>query len=123
MSILTDTISRILYAIVMIMFGLFHFMGASDMAAMAPFGGVVIVYITGAALIAAGISIIIKKMASTATLLLGLYLLLTALLVHIPAMSGEGPMAEMAMSQVLKDLGLAAAAWFMSGVFKKEEAA
>jgi len=30
---------------------------------------------------------------------------------------------EMAMGQVLKDLALAGGAWFMSGVFKKEEEA
>jgi uncharacterized membrane protein len=119
MKVLTDTVSRFLFAIPMLVFGLFHFMNAEVMAQMAPFGGVYIVYLTGIALIAAAVGIAIKKKAALACLLLGVFLLLTALTVHIPAMQSN----EMAMSQVLKDVALAGAAFFMSGVFKKEEAA
>jgi uncharacterized membrane protein YphA (DoxX/SURF4 family) len=118
MKVLTDLVARIMFAITMLMFGIFHFMNAEFMAEnIAPFGGVFIVYITGLALIAAAVSIVIKKKAALACLLLGAFLLLTVITVHIPAMQTD----EMAMSQVLKDLGLAGGAWFMAGVFKKEE--
>ena len=117
MKILTDLAARLLFAIPMLMFGVFHFMNAEGMAGMAPFGGVFIVYFTGLALIAAAVSIVIKKKASLATLLLGVFLILTALLVHVPSMSSN----EMAMPMLLKDIALAGGAFFMSGVFKNEE--
>ena len=119
MKVMTDLVARILFAAPMLMFGMFHFMNAEGMAQMAPFGGVIIVYLTGLALIAAALSIVIKKKAALACMLLGVYLLLTALTVHIPAMQTD----EMAMSSVLKDVALAGGAWFMAGVFKKEEEA
>ena len=119
MKILTDTIARLLFAIPMLMFGVFHFMNAEGMAGMAPFGGAIMVYITGVCLIAAAVAIVIKKKAALATLLLGVFLLLTALLVQLKGvMGGEDPGA---MPMLLKDLALAGGSFFMSGVFKKEE--
>ncbi len=40
-------LGKYLYAIPMVIFGVFHFLGANDMAAMAPFGGIFIIYFTG----------------------------------------------------------------------------
>lgn len=120
MKILTDLVARILFAVPMAMFGLFHFMNAEAMAGMAPFGGTIIMYITGAALLAAGVAIIIKKKAALATLLLAVFLILTATLVHMKSMMGGD---EMAMSSILKDVALAGASLFMSGIFRKEEEA
>ena len=117
MKILTDLVARLLFAIPMLMFGVFHFMNAEGMAEMAPFGGVFMIYFSGLALVAAAVSIVIKKKASLATLLLGLFLILTALLVHVPSLSSS----ETAMPMLLKDVALAGAAFFMSGVFKDEE--
>lgn len=117
MKVLTDLIARLLFALPILMFGVFHFAGAEEMAQMAPFGGVIVVYITGLALIAAAVSIIIKKKAALATLLLGVFLLLTAFTVWAPQLEVN----EMAMPSMMKDLALAGGAWFMSGVFKKEE--
>ncbi len=118
MKILTDLVARILFAVPMAMFGLFHFMNAETMAGMAPFGGVYMVYLTGVALLAAGVAILIKKKAALATLLLGVFLILTATLVHVKSMMGGD---EMAMSSILKDTALAGASFFMSGIFSKEE--
>ena len=114
MKILTDLVARILFALPLLVFSSFHFMNAEMMATMAPFGGTIIVYITGVALLAASVSIIIKKKAALATLLLGVFFILTALLVHLPG-------GEASMPNLLKDTSLAGAALFMSGVFKKEE--
>jgi len=117
MKVLTDLVARLLFALPMLMFGVFHFMNAEGMATMAPFGGVIVVYITGLALVAAAVSIVIKKKAALATLLLGVFLLLTAFTVWAPQLAEN----EMAMPTMMKDLALAGGAWFMSGVFKKEE--
>jgi len=122
MKILTDLVARLLFALPMAVFASFHFMNAEGMAAMAPFGGVITVYITGLALLAAAISIIIKKKAALATLLLAVFFILTALLVHLKTLLGGDEMAmQMAMPMLLKDTALAGGAFFMSGVFKKEE--
>ena len=118
MKILTDLVARILCAVPIMIFGLFHFMAADDMAAMAPFGGAIMVYITGIPLILAGVAILIKKKAALAALLLGVFLILTATSVHLRSLMGGD---EMAMGQVLKDLALAGASFFMAGVFGKEE--
>ena len=63
------------------------------------------VYFTGVALLAASVSIIIKKKAALATLLLGVFFILTALLVHLPG-------GEESMPNLLKDVALAGAALF-----------
>ena len=112
---------RFLFALPMLFFGIAHFMSANDMAAMAPFGGVAIVYITGLALIAAAVAIMIRKMDKLAAVLLGVFLILTALLVHGAAMAGEGPGSEMAMISMLKDLALAGGA-FMYAQMAKDNA-
>ena len=105
-------IGKYLFAIPFIVFGLFHFMGAKDMASMVPIpGGVIWVYLTGLAHIAAGVAIIIGKMDQLATTLLGIMLVIFALSIHLPAVvssAGEDPGA---MGNLLKDLSLAGAAW------------
>ena len=117
MKLLTSTIARYMYAIPMVMFGLFHFMSASDMAGMLGFlpNGLAVglVYLTGLALIAAGVSIILKKMDRLSTLLLGAFLLITILTIHVPSLMGG---EQSAMPMILKDLGLAGGAFLLSGM-------
>lgn len=106
---------KYMYAVPMAIFGLFHFMNGNDMAGMVPSfipGGVFWVYLTGLALIAAAVAIIIGKKAKLATQLLGLMLLLFALLIHlVSVMNGN----DMSMPSLLKDMALAGGAWYMSG--------
>lgn len=112
------TIGRILYGLPMAVFGLLHFMNASAMAGYVPSwipGGVFWIYLTGAALLAAGISIIIDKKAGLATLLLAAMLFIFVLTIHLPGVIAGGEMAQMSMSSLLKDTALAGAAIFMSG--------
>jgi len=45
------------------------------------------------------------------------FFILTAVVVHVPQMTPD----NMAIANVLKDTALAGGAFFMSGVFKKEE--
>lgn len=111
-------IGKYLFAIPFLIFGVFHFMGAEAMAGMA-FGSVILVYVTGAALVAATVSILIGKMDKLATVLLGVFLLLTALLVHLnPAMGGD----QGATGSLLKDIALAGAAWMYAGNLARDKA-
>ncbi len=106
------TVGRVLFAIPFAIFGLIHFMNADAMAGMVPVpGGVFWVYLTGIAMIAASISIIIKKKSALAAMMLGVLLIIYALTVQLPMVIGGD---QMAMGQVLKDLALAGAAFYYS---------
>ncbi|MDA0196653.1 MAG: DoxX family protein [Bacteroidetes bacterium] len=109
-------IGRIIYGIPMLMFAFGHFGNANMMSGMVPSfipGGVFWVYLTGLALLAAGVSIIINKKMKLATLLLGIMLLIFAFTIHLPNMMGGNDIYALPM--FMKDLGLAGAALFMSG--------
>ncbi|WP_350356666.1 DoxX family protein [Fodinibius salsisoli] len=109
---------RFLYAIPFGIFGLFHFMNGSQMAGMVPIpGGVFWIYLTGVALLAACVSIIIQKKARLACLLLGVMLLIFALSIHLPGVIGaeSGQAMQASMSSLLKDTALAGAAWILAG--------
>lgn len=106
---------KYMYAIPFAIFGIFHFAAADSMAQMA-FGSPILVYITGAALIAASVSILIGKMDKLGATLLGVFLILMALIVHREAaMSGD-------MTNFLKDLALAGAAWMYALNLSKDKA-
>lgn len=112
-------IGRYLYALPFGVFGLFHFMNASQMAGMVPIpGGVFWVYLTGLAMLAASVAIIIETKARLAAILLGVLLLIYVLSIHLPAVIG-GEM-QPAMQNLLKDLALAGGAWFIAGSFEGE---
>ncbi|HHJ51023.1 MAG TPA: DoxX family protein [Phaeodactylibacter sp.] len=112
-------LGRYLYALPMAIFGLFHFMNANDMAGMVPLpGGVFWVYLTGAGLLAAAISILIGKWDKLGTALLGLMLIIFALSIHLKGVMDSS--SEDAMVMMLKDLALAGAAWMYSGSMSKD---
>jgi len=124
MKILTTTVARIIFALPFGIFGIFHFMGAKDMAGMVPSfipGGAFWIYLVGAALVAACVSIIIQKMAKLASLLLALMLLLFILTMHVPGLMNEVTM-QMSMMSLLKDMALMGGALTFAGIFAKEEA-
>lgn len=107
-------VGKLMYAGPMAMFGIFHFMGADDMAGYVPSflpAPVVFVYLTGIALILAAVAIILGKKAKLATQLLGLMLALFAILIHFSGFMNQDPVSS---SMFLKDIALAGAAWFMS---------
>lgn len=113
-------LGKYLFAIPFIVFSLFHFMSAGDMAAMAP-GGVVMVYIAGAGLLAAGVSIIIGKYDKLAAVLLALLLIIFIVTIHIPGLMGAGDDAmamQMSMGGLLKDMGLAGGALMYASMAK-----
>ena len=104
-------IGKYLYAIPMVIFGLFHFLNASSMAGMAPIpGGIFWIYLTGLSLILAGISIMIQKLDDWSSFLLAVMLLVFVLTIHLPGVLAGGEMAQMYMTNLLKDLALAGGA-------------
>ena len=114
MKLLTTTIARYVFAIPFGVFGLFHFMNASQMAGMVPIpGGVIWVYITGVALLAACISIIIQKYTRWACLLLALMLIIFVLTLHLPGVFDEAT-RQGAMTMLLKDTAMAGGALILA---------
>lgn len=106
------TTGKVLFAIPMIVFGLFHFINAKGMAGMVPTyfpSQVMMVYITGLGLVLAGISIIVNVMTKIACLLLALMLLIFILTIHVPGLMDAGSQ-QMATISLLKDMALMGAA-------------
>lgn len=113
------TIGRIIFAIPFLVFGALHFVKADMMAGMVPSmvpGGVIWVYLTGAAMIAAGIAFITKFKGKLAAQLLALLLLVFIITVHLPNAS-KNPMAG---AQLLKDLSLLGACLMLAGIFGRQ---
>ncbi|MBL8034595.1 MAG: DoxX family protein [Leptospiraceae bacterium] len=112
-------IGRILFSLPMIGFGLGHLTSAANMAAMVPAwlpGGVFWVYLTGVALVAAGIAIIINKLTFQAALGLSVLVMTFALTVHLPGMlKGEGMAKMMSMVALYKDIAISGAALYIAG--------
>lgn len=111
MKILTSQVGKYLFLIPFIIFGIFHFISGQQMAALVPSfipGGVIWVYLTGVALIAAPVGVFIGKYAKLAMFLLGVMLLIFVLTIHLPGVAGGN---EQSMPSLLKDLALAGAAW------------
>ena len=107
-SFIPTRLAEMLYALVMGFFGVIHFMNADTMSGgvpdFMPGDGKIWIYITGGALIAAGLAILINKFKTIACYLLALMLLIFVFTLHLqPAMDGNPGM-------LLKDTGLAMAA-------------
>jgi len=115
---LIANIGRYLFAIPMVTFGVFHFVNTRSLQNVVPSfipGQTFWVYLTGAALIASGLSILIKKQVQLTSNLLALMLLVFALFVHLPlALEGD----QLASSSLLKDIALAGGALVLGNYFK-----
>lgn len=113
-----SSLGRFVYGIPFIIFGALHFINASALAGLLKGWPVAegLVYISGLALILAGVSIVINVKARLASLLLALLLLLIIVGIHLPQASGGD---QTAVSSMLKDLALLGAALTYSGILKK----
>ena len=104
-------ISRIaiyLLAVVMIVFGIYHFMNARDLVVFIPSslpGGILWVYLVGGAFILVAIAFITNKMVKSAGYVLALLLIVFILTIHIPNYVSEGDkeMKNMEFINFLKD--------------------
>jgi len=103
-------IATVAYALVILIFGITHFINTDEMRGFVPAfvpGGGAWVYITGSALIAASVAILINKQTRLAGILLAVLLLSFALTIHLPKVLGG---LNSFVGQILKDIGLAAGA-------------
>jgi len=119
----TQSIYRIgvvLYALVIGFFGVNHFLNGTGfqntIPSFIPYH-IFWVYLTGAALIAAAISFLTGKYTRAAGLFLALYLLVIVFTIHMPALirSEGNPIISIALTNLVKDTGLAGAALMIAG--------
>ena len=110
-----------LYALAMVVFGIQHFMYAGFVATLVP-GWIprhlFWAYLVGVALVAAGISIAINKMARLACVLLGSMIFLFVLLIHVPSVISNIHDGSR-VTNAFKDVGLGCCAFILGGTFKK----
>jgi len=114
-------IGTIIYALIIASFGIGHFLKGTGLQTMVPRfipGGIVWAYITGAALIAAAVAIIIGKYIYGAGVLLAVFLFTTALAVHLPAVmnASEEWARRVPMNNFLKDMAMGGAALIIAGL-------
>jgi uncharacterized membrane protein len=109
------TVSKIaiyLLAIVMIVFGIYHFQNPRNMVVFVPAfipGGIIWVYLVGVAFILVGVSFITRRMVKVAGFLLAFLLIVFVLTIHLPNYlhAGDKDMQNMAFVNLLKDTALA----------------
>ncbi|MCE9597727.1 MAG: DoxX family membrane protein [Spirochaetia bacterium] len=113
MHTLTRVVGRILFGIPFLIFGVFHFLNATALVGAVPAylpAPAVFVYLTGAAMILAGVSILSKIKIRMACLLLAVLLLIYIVLVHVPGLPNQ-----MSVGSLLKDLALLGGALTLAG--------
>ncbi|MEO6882958.1 MAG: DoxX family protein [Bacteroidia bacterium] len=112
-------IGTIIFALPFGIFGISHLMMANNMKGMIPSyipGGIFWIYLTGIAMLAACIALIINKKVKLTGLLLAAYLLVMILTMHLPMLTNPNPqMAQMAVMETLKDLALLGASLLIAG--------
>ena len=109
-----------LLSIVMIIFGVYHFMYPSSMVVFVPTflpGGIIWVYLVGGAFILAAIAFIFNRFVKLAGYLLAVLLLIFVFTIHLPNFreAGAEDMRQIALINLLKDTALAAFALHIAG--------
>ncbi len=121
MNFLTGLTARILYGLPFIGFGIGHLLNASMMAGAVPIpGGVIWIYVTGLAMILAGIAAITKIQGVTAMYLLALLMFIYIISIHVPNIMKPETM-QMGLMSLYKDVSIMGAALLLAGIFKKEK--
>ena len=121
---LISRIAVIILAIVLIVFGIYHFMQPRVMITFVPNflpGGLTWVYVVGIAFILAGIAFILHKWVKLAGYLLALLLICFVLLIHVPNYLHSGDINEQRLSfmNLLKDSAIAAFAMYVASNAQK----
>ena len=118
-----NNIGRILFAVPFGILGLNHFLMYSYyvgiVSSFIPGGGFTVI-ITGLALIAACISIIIKKFVRLSCLLLALLLLIFIVSIHIPMLFDKS-LATMALIELFKDTSLLGGSLLIAGIYGEKK--
>ncbi len=117
------TIGRILFAIPFAVFGINHFLMTDYYVGMLtsfiPLGAYTII-LTGIMLIAASISIILKKFVKISTLLLAILLFIFILTIHIPHLMTDTD-KTVTLIALLKDISLMGGSLMIAGIYSEEE--
>lgn len=111
-------IAVIILAIVIIIFGIYHFLHPDNLIVFVPDflpGKKLLVYLVGIAFILTGIAFIAHKFVNIAGYLLAVLLIIFVLLVHLPNYlnAADADMKSMAFVNLLKDTALAAFAMYI----------
>ncbi len=114
-----------LLAIVMIVFGIYHFQRPRNLLVFVPQnipGGIIWVYVIGGAFILAALAFITNKFVKLAGYLLALLLLIFVITIHWPNynQAGDPEMRQEAFINLLKDIALAAFALHIAGSADKD---
>ncbi|MEP7106370.1 MAG: hypothetical protein ABI760_00280 [Ferruginibacter sp.] len=101
-----------LLSVVMIVFGVFHFLKPHDLLVYVPPslpGGIIWAYFTGTAFILVGLAFITNNLVKVAGYLLAGLLILFVLTIHVPNYldAGDPEMKTMALINILKDTAIA----------------
>ncbi len=115
---IASRIAVIILAIVLIVFGAYHFMAPHTLMGYVPEflpGGIIWVYFAGAAFILAAIAFITHKQVKVAGYLLALLLIIFVLTIHLPNYlhAGSADMKQAEFVNLLKDTALAAFALYI----------
>ena len=117
------TIGRILFAIPFAVFGINHFLMTDYYVGMLtsfiPLGAYTII-LTGIMLIAASISILLKKFVKISTILLAVLLFIFILTIHIPHLMGDSD-KTVTLIALLKDISLMGGSLMIAGIYSEEE--
>lgn len=120
MNLLTGIIARIFFAVPFLGLGINHFLNASFLAGIVPIpGGVIWVYLTGIAMILAGIAAITKYQGKLAMLLLALLLFIYIISIHVPSVLNPDT-RMLGLMGLYKDFGLMGGALLLAGIFNNE---
>lgn len=119
-------IVQTIFALPWLVFGVQHFVYIDFVAGLVPAFFPVRwfwAYLTGTAMIAAGLSFIVNVKARLAAALLGTMLLAFILLIHIPKLAGDPAAAAAAISwtRAFQDLAITAIAFMLAGILTKRE--
>ncbi len=123
---LMSRIAVIILGIVLIVFGIYHFMAPENLSAYVPAflpGGRLWVYLAGAAFILAAIAFIVHKQVRLAAYLLAALLLIFVLTIHLPNVlnAGSAEVKQLELVNLLKDTALAAFALYIGSNAKSFE--
>ena len=116
------SLGKWLFILPFIVFGFMHLSKADQMTGLVPAympGGSMWIYLTGLAQIAFALSVIIGKYDKLAALLCALMLFIFILTLHLPGLSNL-QMSQLAMNNMLKDLGLIAGALMYAHAFARD---
>lgn len=119
------TVGRLLFAVTLVVFGIQHFMYAGFVAAVVPSWipwPLAWAYITGVAMIAAGMSLATGVQARMAALLLGLMFFLWVVLLHVPRLAAH-LREEKEWNSAAVALAMCGAAWMFAAIVGPRESA